>query len=61
MTDIYTRLGYDDYKSLERQMKKFDETIHTTATGYYHRSIRLSIGPHLTLEFHGPTVKAAEQ
>ena len=59
MADIYARLTYDEFKELEIACKKFKETIHTTVTGYYHKSIRLPIGG-MSMEFHGPIVKAAE-
>jgi len=60
MTVIYTSLSYEDYKGLEAQMRKFAETIHTSTGGFYHKSLRLRIGKELTIEFHGPIVKAAE-
>lgn len=58
MNDIYIRLGYDDYKSVERQMRDFDsiETAHTSVDGYYHKAIRLRIGD-VTFELQGPLVK----
>ncbi len=59
MADIYARLTYDEFKELEIACKEFKETIHTTVTGYYHKSIRLPIGG-MSMEFHGPIVKAAE-
>ncbi len=59
MADIYARLTYDEFKELEIACREFKETVHTTVTGYYHKSIRLPIGG-LSMEFHGPIVKAAE-
>ena len=57
--DMYVRLSYDEYKAVEAQMRALRESTHTTVDGYYHKSIRIRIG-NLTLEFHGPIVKAAE-
>lgn len=51
----YVHLDHEDYKSLEAQMKAFAETTHTTATGFYHKSIRLRLSS-MTVEFHGPNV-----
>lgn len=59
MADIYTRFSHEEYKAFEEACREFAETIHTTVTGYYHKSIRLPIGD-LVFEFHGPIVKAAE-
>ncbi len=61
MTVLYTSLSYDDYKQLEEQMRKFVETTHTTEPAFYHKSIRLKINPELTIEFHGPLVRAGEE
>ena len=55
------QLDYESYKGLEDQMKEFLETTHKSTDGFYHRAIRLYITPGLTLEFHGPLVKAAEK
>lgn len=52
----YMHLSYEDYKSLEEQMKAFAETSHKTETGFYHKSIRLKINPQLIVEYHGPLV-----
>ena len=52
---IYTHIDYEEYKELERQMKEFKETTHTTSGGFYHKSIRLTIGEN-RFEFHGPLV-----
>lgn len=61
MADMYLHLKYDDYKTLERQMRSFAETSHTsTPPGFYHKSIRLKVGDDLTIEFHGPNVRGAE-
>lgn len=56
-TDLYLRLDYDDYKDLERQLKRWTEieTTHTTTAGFYHKAIRLRIGT-ITLEIQGPMV-----
>lgn len=56
MSVVYTHLTYEDYKSLEQQMKQFAETAHRTEGGFYHKSIRLKITPTLIMEFHGPMV-----
>ncbi len=58
--NLYGSLSYEEYKELERQMKTFAETSHTSEEGYYHKSIRLKIATDLTLEFHGPIVHAGE-
>lgn len=61
MTVCYMHLTYEHYKDLERQMRKFAETTHTNTPGpFYHKSIRLSIGPDFILEFHGPNVRGNE-
>ncbi len=58
---IYTQLSYEDYKNLERQMKAFPETTHTSTPGpFYHKSIRLQISGSLVMEFHGPNVRGQE-
>ena len=59
MADIYMNLNYEEYKSLEKQMKEFPETSHGKGTDYYHHSVRLKIGS-MNLEFHGPNVKARQ-
>lgn len=58
---IYMQLSYEDYKRVERQMKEFKETTHTSTGGFYHKSIRLQITDTMVLEFHGSLVKATEQ
>ena len=60
MPDMYIHLTFDEYKALEEQMKEFSETSHGDGTDWYHKSIRLKIGEGLTMEFHGPNVKARE-
>jgi thioredoxin reductase len=52
----YMHCGYEDYKELERQMKEFKETVHTTVSGYHHKSIRLKVNKDLIIEYHGPLV-----
>ena len=59
MADIYVQVSYDEYKVLEEQMREFRETVHTTVTGFYHKSIRLNVGD-TVFEFHGPAVKGEE-
>jgi hypothetical protein len=56
MSVIYIHLQYEDYKSLETQMRKFNESTHKSTGGFYHKSIRLKINNGLTMEFHGPLV-----
>ena len=58
MADMYFNLGYDEWKALEKAMKAFPETAHGSGTEWYHKSVRIPVGEHLTLEFHGPGVKA---
>jgi len=55
--DIYINLNHKSYKALEEAMKAFDETVHTSVEGFYHKSIRLPVGD-ATFEFTGPAVKA---
>ena len=56
-TVAYFHLTYEQYKQLERQMKDFAETLHTSTPGpFYHKSIRLRIDDSLIMEFHGPLV-----
>lgn len=61
MTTMYMQGSYEDYKFLEKQLEEFKdrETTHTSTGGFYHNSFRLKWGD-LTIEFHGPIVKAAE-
>jgi len=57
MTAIYIHLDYESYKQLEQQCREFKETTHkTTPIGFYHKSWRITIGPGLVMEFHGPAV-----
>ena len=56
MSVIYMHLTYEHYKELERQMREFKETSHTSTGGFYHKSIRLSIDRDTIIEFHGPLV-----
>lgn len=56
MTVMYLHLQYEDYKNLEKQMKEFKETSHTSTGGFYHKSIRLQIDEETIMEFHGPLV-----
>ena len=57
MTTVqYIHLDYENYKSLEEQMREFKETSHESQGGFYHKSIRLRISPELIMEFHGPLV-----
>ncbi len=61
MTVQYIHLSYEDYKSLEKQMRAFRETTHTTTPSpMYHKAIRLQITPDLTMEFHGPLVRGGD-
>ncbi len=61
MTVAYFQLDYESYKDLERQMRAFAETMHTSTPGpFYHKSIRLKIAPDLIIEFHGPNVRGNE-
>ena len=63
MAVTYKSLTYEEYKSVEEQLRDFKalETTHTTATGFYHRSFRLRINQNEIIEFHGPGVRAGEQ
>ena len=56
MAVVYVHLQYEDYKSLETQMKEWKETTHKSTGGFYHKSIRLRIDDTLVMEFHGPLV-----
>lgn len=59
MNDMYMRLTYEQYKSLEEQMKNFKEieTTHRTVEGGYHKAFRLQVTPSLIIEFQGPLIK----
>lgn len=56
MSVIYMHLSYEHYKDLEKQMRAFEETSHTSTGGFYHKSIRLRIDDDTIIEFHGPLV-----
>ena len=56
MSVLYMHLTYEDYKSLEDQMREFKETAHKSTGGFYHKSLRVRIGEDLIMEFHGPLV-----
>lgn len=56
MTVQYIHLSHEDYKTMEKAMREFKETTHTSTGGYYHKSIRFPVGPGLIMEFHGPLV-----
>jgi hypothetical protein len=61
VTDIYLRLDYRQYKTLEEQLRSWEklETTHTTVDGrYYHKALRLEMGD-VTLEIQGPAVREA--
>ncbi len=60
MADMYFNLDYNGYKAVENAMKNFAETAHGEDTEWYHKSIRIPVGDNLTLEFHGPNVKARQ-
>lgn len=59
VADIYFNLTYDQYKALEEAMRRFPETVHGEGTEYYHKAVRIPVGD-LTIEFHGPIVKARQ-
>ncbi len=59
MADMYFNLTYDQFKELEKAMKAFPETAHGEGTDYYHKAVRIPVGD-LTIEFHGPVVKARQ-
>ncbi len=52
----YTHLSYEEYKSIQKQMKVFEETTHKSTGGFYHKSIRLVVSDGFIMEFHGPLV-----
>ncbi len=60
MADMYFNLDYEEFKALEKAMKAFKETEHGKGTDYYHKAVRIPVGEHLTIEFHGPGVKARQ-
>ena len=57
---MYFRLSYDEFKAMEKAMKEFPETSHGEGTEWYHMAVRIPVGEHLTIEFHGPGVKARQ-
>lgn len=59
MNDLYMRLTYDQYKSLEDQLARFSEleTSHRTVEGGYHKAFRLQVTESLIIEFQGPLIK----
>ncbi len=60
MADMYFNLTYREWKTLEEAMKAFPETAHGEGTEYYHKAVRIPVGLDLTIEFHGPLVKARQ-
>jgi len=60
VTSLYASMSHEDYKRMEKAMKEFKETTHTTETGFYHKSIRIPLSDTSVIEFHGPIVKASE-
>lgn len=59
MNDIYMRLSYEQYKSLEAQLANFKraESTHRTVDGGYHKAFRLQVTESLIIEFQGPLIK----
>lgn len=61
MPCIYIQLSYEEYKSLEEQMRTVPETEHRTVPdGGYHKAIRLEVkggSDPLVFEFQGPVLK----
>ena len=59
MNDLYMRLTYEQYKSLEAQLVFYKtlETTHRTVDGGYHKAFRLKVTNTLIIEFQGPLVK----
>ena len=53
---LYLHVDYEGYKQVEEQMRAFQETAHKSTGGFYHKSIRLTVGDGLILEIHGPLV-----
>lgn len=56
MSVQYIHLSYEGFKEFERQCREFNETTHKTEGGFYHKSLRIRLGPDLIMEFHGPLV-----
>ena len=59
MADIYVHLTHAEWKAIEAACREFRETVHTTVTGFYHKSFRIPFKDG-AIEFHGPAVKASE-
>lgn len=59
MNDLYMRLTYEQYKSLEDQLVNYRqiETTHRTVEGGYHKAFRLQVTESLVIEFQGPLIK----
>ena len=59
MTYMYMSLSFEEYKTLEDQLRNFAEVEKTHGRGeeFYHKSMRLRMGD-LTFEIHGPAVKS---
>jgi len=59
VNDLYMRLTYEQYKSLEDQLRRWEEleTTHMTVEGGYHKALRIQISDTLILEFQGPLIK----
>lgn len=60
MASPYVQMTHEEYKAMEAAMRAFKETTHTSVHGFYHKSVKIPIGA-VTVEFHGPIVKAAER
>ena len=56
-TDLYIHLSYEDYKKFEDAITNADLEKTAGAGVYYHNYFRLPLGG-VTLEVHGPVVKA---
>ena len=61
MTCLYISVDHETYAGAEKQMRAFAETTHKTEPGFYHKSIRISVGEDFVFEIHGPLVKAGEE
>lgn len=61
MPNIYVSVSYEEYKVVEQAMREFRETVHTTVSGFYHKSIRVPLGRETWLEVHGPIVQHHQQ
>lgn len=60
MPDIYVNLLHTEYKAMEDACRAFIETTHGEGTEYYHKSFRFPLGEGVTVEVHGPGVKARQ-